>query len=170
MSRPEWLRLERLGDHHDLAGFESGQPELDDWLRRHALAAQQMDSARTFVLVDASRVVGYFSLTMASVRRHDAPARLVRGLPGYPVGAVLLARLAVNRADQGRGLGGWLLAEALRKALAAGEAAAARLVVVDAVDQDAAAFYRRYGFIPAPGHDLRLFRRTKDIRQSLAAE
>lgn len=170
MSGPGRLRLERLGDHHHLAGFESGQAELDEWLRRHALAAQQMDSARTFVLIEADRVVGYFSLTMASVRRQDAPARLVRGLPGYPVGAVLLARLAVNRADHGRGLGAWLLAEALRRAVAAGEAAAARLVIVDAIDDTAAAFYRHHGFTPAPDHDLRLYRRMKDIRESLTAE
>jgi ribosomal protein S18 acetylase RimI-like enzyme len=80
---------------------------------------------------------------------------------------VLLARLAVDRRDQGKGLGAHLLAEALRKAVAAGEAAAARLVVVDAIDEDAAAFYERYGFISAPEHDRRLYRRMKDVRSSL---
>lgn len=74
---------------------------------------------------------------MGSVPREDAPARLVRGLPAYPVGMVLLARLAVDRRHQGSGLGGTLVAEALRKAVAAGEAAA-RLVVVDAIDENAA--------------------------------
>ena len=106
-------------------------------------------------------------LYMASVRREDAPARLVRGLPAYPVGAVLLAGLAVSRADHGRGLGGQFLAEALRKAVAAGEHAAARLVVVDAIEEEAAAFYRHHGFIPAPEHELRLYRRMGDIRASL---
>jgi GNAT superfamily N-acetyltransferase len=104
---------------------------------------------------------------MASVRREDAPARLVRGLPAYPVGAVLLAGLAVSRADHGRGLGGQFLAEALRKAVAAGEHAAARLVVVDAIEEEAAAFYRHHGFITAPEHELRLYRRMGDIRASL---
>jgi predicted N-acetyltransferase YhbS len=164
------LRLERLADHHDLAGFASGNNELDGWLQRHALAAQNMDSARTFVVIDGDRVVGYFSLTMASVLREEAPARLVRGLPAYPVGAVLLARLAVNRTDQGGGLGALLLTEALRKAVAAGEQAAARLVIVDAIDDQSAAFYRRHGFIPAPEHDRRLYRRMKDIRASLQTD
>ncbi len=77
---------------------------------------------------------------------------------------VLLARLAVDRRQQGRGLGATLLADSLRKAVAAGEAAAARLVVVDA---NAARFYERYGFIPAPEHPLRLYRRMKDIARSL---
>ncbi len=161
------MRLERLGHHHDLGGFESGNAELDDWLGRHAVPAQEMDSARTFVLIRNDRVVGYFSLTMGSVRRADAPAKLVRGLPGYPIGMVLLARLAVAHQDQGKGIGALLLAEALRKAVTAGEAVAARLVVVDAVDDDAVRFYERNGFVSAPGHRLRLYRRMKDIRASL---
>lgn len=163
-------RLERLDTHHDLSAFDSGSEELDGWLRRHALAAQQMDSARTFVITDQTQVVGYFSLTMGSVLRQDAPAKLVRGLPAYPIGMVLLARLAVDRSMQGSGLGGTLLAEALRKATAAGEAAAARLVVVDAIDENAARFYERYGFIPAPEHPSRLYRRMKDIARSLLDE
>jgi predicted N-acetyltransferase YhbS len=164
------LRLERLDAHHDLSHFDSSNDELDAWLRRHALAAQQMDSARTFVVTKARRVVGYFSLTMGSVLRQDAPSKLVRGLPAYPVGMVLLARLAVDRVEQGTGLGATLLAEALRKAVSAGDAAAARLVVVDAVDENAARFYERFGFVPAPGHPFRLYRRMKDVRASLAAE
>jgi GNAT superfamily N-acetyltransferase len=161
------LSLERLAARHETATFDSGSNELNGWLQRHALAAQQMDSARTFLLIRDERVVGYFSLTMGSVLRQDAPAKLVRGLPAYPVGMVLLARLAVDRSAQGAGLGGLLLTEALRKAVDAGEAAAARLVVVDAIDDDAVAFYRHHGFVVAPGHDYRLYRRTKDIRASL---
>jgi GNAT superfamily N-acetyltransferase len=161
------LRLERLDAHHDLAAFDSGSEDLDSWLSRHALAAQQMDSARTFVLTRSGRVCGNFSLTMGSVLRADAPAKLVRGFPAYPIGMVLLARLAVDRRDQGKGLGAYLLAEALRKAVAAGEAAAARLIVVDAIDDDAVAFYERYGFLSAPEYDRRLYRRMKDVRSSL---
>lgn len=159
--------LERLGAHHQLEEFSSGQDDLDSWLRNHAVASQQMDSARTFVLVEDGRVIGYFSLTMGSVRRADPPPALVRGLPGYPVGMVLLARLAVDANQQGHGLGGLLFAEALRKAVTAGEAAAARLVVVDAIDQTAAQFYAHHGFAAVPEHPLRLYRRMQDIRSSL---
>ncbi len=90
-------RLERLEAHHDLSAFESGNDELDGWLYRHALAAQEMDSARIFLLLREDRVLGYFSLTMGSVLRADAPAGLVRGLPTYPIGMVLLARLAIDQ-------------------------------------------------------------------------
>ena len=103
---------------------------------------------------------------MGSVLRAEAPAKLVRGMAAYPVGMVLLARLAVDQSQQGRGVGALLLGEALRKAVAAGEVAAARLIVVDAVD-DAAAFYQRYGFVRAPENPLRFYRRMKDVRASL---
>jgi GNAT superfamily N-acetyltransferase len=169
VSRPR-VRLERLDARHDVSAFESGNEELDNWLRRHALAAQQMDSARTFLLVRNSRVAGFFSLTMGSVLRAEAPAKLVRGLPAYPIGMVLLARLAVDRSEQGKGLGALLLAEALRKAVAAGDAAAARLVVVDAIDDAAVRFYERLGFIAAPEHPRRLYRRMKDVRASIEYE
>jgi GNAT superfamily N-acetyltransferase len=159
-------RVERLSPHHHLGDFHSGNESLDRWLQTHALASQQMDVARTFVLVDAKRVEGYFSLTMGSVKRAEAPQSLVRGLPGYPVGMVLLARLAVDRSAQGQGLGALLLAEALRKAVTAGEAAAARLVVVDAIDEAAARFYTHHGFLAVPDHPLRLYRRMKDVRAS----
>ena len=160
-------RLERLGAQHDLSAFRCGQDALDSWLRDHALAAQKMDSARTFLLVEEHRVLGYFSLTMGSVHRSEPPAALVRGLPAYPVGMALLARLAVDADHQGQGVGGLLLAEALRKAMVAGEAAAARLVVVDAIDEPATRFYARHGFLAVPEYPFRLYRPMKDIRASL---
>jgi ribosomal protein S18 acetylase RimI-like enzyme len=161
------LRLERLQLDHDVAAFRCGVEELDHWLRRHAFAAQQMDSARSFVVARGRRVVGYVSLTMGSVQRSDAPPRLIHGMPGYPVGMVLIARLAIDRAEQGTGLGTRLLADALRLAVHAGEAVAARLVVVDASDESAAGFYRRHGFTETLDHPLRLYRRMKDVRASL---
>ena len=167
MSRAPRVLLERLDAHHDVSTFDSGNEVLDGWLRRHALAAQRMDSARTFVATRKGRVVGYFSLTMGSVLRAEAPAKPVRGMPTYPVGMVLLARLAVDQSQHGRGVGAMLLAEALRKAVAAGEVAAARLIVMDAVDEDAVAFYQRYGFVRAPENPRRFYRRMKDVRASL---
>jgi GNAT superfamily N-acetyltransferase len=136
-------------------------------LQRHALVAQQTDSARTFVAVQGVRIAAYVSLTMGSVQRAQAPARLVRRLPVYPVGMVLIARLAVDQTEQGAGLGTRLLADALRMAVVAGDAAAARLVVIDAIDDGASRFYRRHGFTSTLDHPLRLYRRMKDVRASL---
>lgn len=126
-----------------------------------------MDSARTFVVARDNRVVGYVSLTMGSVQRADAPPQPVRGMPGYPVGMVLIARLAVDKREQGAGLGTRLFADALRMAVLAGESVAARLVRVDALDDQAAGFYRRHGFTDTLDRPLRLYRRMKDIRASL---
>ena len=160
--------VQRLTAEHDLEGFTCGREELDDWLRRHALDSERRDIARTFVVCSGRRrVAGYYSLTMGAVRMAEAPKKLVRGLPGYPVGMVLLARLAVDQKEQGTGLGADLFADALLRALHAGESAAARLIVVDAIDDQAAGFYQRFGFIAAPEHPLRLFRRLKDVRASL---
>lgn len=107
---------------------------------------------------------------MGSVQRAEAPTRLVRGMPAYPVGLVLIARLAVDQAEQRAGLGTRLLADALRMAVLAGEAVAARLVVVDAIDAPAARFYRRHGFTDTLDHPLSLYRRMKDVRASLTQE
>jgi GNAT superfamily N-acetyltransferase len=167
VSRAQRVLLERLDAHHNVTPFNSGNGDLDAWLQRHALAAQRMDSARTFVATRRGRVIGYFSLTMGSVLRAEAPAKLIRGMPAYPVSMVLLARLAVDQSEQGKGVGAMLLAEALRKAVAAGEVAAARLIVVDAVDDSAAAFYQHYGFIRTPENPHRFYRRMKDVRASL---
>ena len=160
-------RLERLNGTHQLSGFRSGNDAPDSWLADHALASQRMDSARTFVLIDDGTVVGYFSLTMGLVRRVDAPDKLVRGLPACPVGVALLALLAVHADHQSEAIGGLLLAEALRKAVLAGESAAARLVVVDAIDEAAARFSAHHGFLAVPEHPRRLYRRIKDIKASL---
>lgn len=161
--------VQLLRPGHDLAGFGCGRAELDHWLRTYALESQQRDIARTFVVCRGKhRVVGFYSLTMGAVRVAEAPKRLVRGLPNYPIGMVLLARLAIDRKEQGTGLGAELLADALLRALHAGESAAARLIVVDALDDRAAGFYARFGFISTPEHPHRLFLRIKDIHTSLS--
>lgn len=160
------LRLVLLADH-DLASFDCGNGELNRWLVEHAQASQKADLARTYVLLADAAVVGYVSLTTGSIRRAAAPRRYARGMPAHPIPTILVARLAVDRRYQKQGLGSRLLAEALRLAVTASDAAAARLVVVDAIDDAAAVFYRRWGVIEVPENPLRLFRKISDIRRSL---
>jgi GNAT superfamily N-acetyltransferase len=93
--------------------FASGKPALDDWLQRHARQAQGSGSAKTFVAADGDRVVGYFSLTVGQIDTLDAPERIRKGMGQYPLPVVILARLAVNRQDQGRGIGVGLLQDAI---------------------------------------------------------
>jgi len=165
---PEPLSLiEKLTKDHDTSSFESGKPALDDWLRRFALANQQNDSARTYVVHRQGRVVGYYSLAAGSVRREDSPARVAKGLAKHPVGVILLARLAVDRSEQGRGVGKMLLIDALPRSLAAAEAIGARAILVHAIDEEAAAFYRKYGFEASPLDAKQLMLLMKDLRATL---
>jgi len=163
------LRLALLTAEHGVASFDCDNDQLTSWLIRHALASQRADLARTYLALDAKQVIGYVSLTTGSVRRDEAPKRYVRGMPAYPIPTILIARLAVDRHHQGRRLGSRLLAEALCLAVTASDAAAARLVVVDAIDERAAAFYRKWGFIEVPENPLRLYRKLSDIRNSQSA-
>lgn len=160
-------RLALLESDHDLTGFDCGHAQLNVWLVKHALASQRADLARTYVVFEGPALAGYVSLATGSIRREDAPWRHARGMPAHPLPTILIARLAVATDHQGRGLGSRLLAEALRRAVAASDAATARLVVVDAIDDRAAAFYRRRGFVDAPENPGRLFRKMADIRRAL---
>jgi len=161
------LQLVVLGDEHELAGFDCGNQALNAWLIDHARASQRADIARTYLALDGEVVAGYLSLTTGSIRREDAPKRYARGMPRHPIPTILIARLAVDHRYQRRRLGSRLLAEALHRAVTASDVAAARLVVVDATDDRAAAFYRRWGFVDMPENPLRLFRKISDIRRSM---
>lgn len=162
------LRLALLTAEHDVSTFDCGNDQLTGWLIRHALASQRADLARTYLALEDEQVLGYMSLTTGSVRRDEAPKRYARGMPAHPIPTILIARLAVDRRHQGRQLGSRLLAEALRLAVTASDAAAARLVVVDAIDERAVVFYRKRGFIDVPENPLRLYRKVSDIRRSLS--
>jgi GNAT superfamily N-acetyltransferase len=161
------LRLVLLGAAHELHGFDCGNDELNRWLIDHALASQKADLARTYLALAGTAVAGYFSLTTGSVRRESAPSRYMRGMPRHPIPTILIARLAVDHRHQGQHLGERLLAEALRLAVVASDSAAARLVVVDAIDDQAAAFYRHSGFVDVPENPRCLFRKISDIRRAL---
>lgn len=156
--------VERLSSNHDLSRFDSRVSVLDRWLENSAPIAARAGTAATYVLCRGERVVGYYALAMSAVRRADAPSRLRRGMPD-PVPVVLLARLAVERSEQGNRLGGHLLLDALRRCVRGGLEFGARAVVVEAIDARAAEFYRHFDF-----HELdqnRLWRRIADIATAL---
>jgi predicted N-acetyltransferase YhbS len=162
-----WIS-ERLSQEHRLDRFDSGQPTLDEWLRRSAAQAQAMRTAQTFVWHDDDHVVAaYFSLAAHLVARAELPKRVAHGAP-LSIPAILLARLALDRSLQGRGLGGELLWDALSRAVKASEIAAARVVVVDALDERAAAFYEHHGFKAVPENPHRLVQKLSDIVAALS--
>lgn len=149
---------------HAVEQFDSGVEVLDDWLRRTAAVAAAAGTAATWVLCRGDAVVGYYALAMGGVERSASPSRLGRGQPD-PVPVLLLARLALDRSEHGTGLGADLLRDALGRAVAGAHHYGARALVVDAIDDSAAGFYRHHGFLPLEG--LRFYRRIADIERAI---
>lgn len=162
---------ERLDPGHVLSGFDCGVDSLNVWLERYARTAAGSGSARTYVVTDNAqrRVVGYHALTVASIEQSEATGRASRGLPRHQIPAVLLARLAVDTSVRRRGIGAFLLGDALNRALAVGEEAGVRVVLVHAVDENARAFYEKFGFERSPTDPLNLQLLIRDVRASLEA-
>jgi GNAT superfamily N-acetyltransferase len=131
---------------HDLATFASGVATLDDWLRRRALANQATGATRTYVACVENRVVGYYALASGAVGVGEAPGRIRRNMPD-PIPMVVLARQAIDQGRQRHGLGAALLSDAIDRCRQAAHIIGVRGVLVHAISEDAARFYRRYGFV-----------------------
>lgn len=156
---------EPLDAHHRLDAFDCGKPALTDWLLRHARQAQGSGSARTFVVCDGERVVGYYSLTVGQIDTLDAPERIRRGMGQYPIPLIILARLAIDLDYQKRGLGISLLQDAIVRAITVAQHAGIRALLTHPLDAEADAFYRRFGFEPAPHDERQLLLLLKDARR-----
>jgi GNAT superfamily N-acetyltransferase len=163
-------RVEPLADSHSLEPFNCGHADLDKWLHEHARQAAPQGT-RTYVLVDgrAGAVVGYFALTPHLIERDEAPRRLARGAPRR-IPAILLAKLALDERLHGQGLGAELLTHALATTVAAARSAGGRVVVVDAIDDNAAAFYRAHDFQRLPGSPHRLVMKLSTAARALGLE
>jgi GNAT superfamily N-acetyltransferase len=158
------LRIEKLQRTHAVEEFTCGQPELDRFLIRHALQAQQAGSSQTYVGVNDKTVIGFYSLVVSEVKHADAPERVAKGMPRFPIPLLVLARLAVRSEWQGRRIGAGLLLDALGRTLQVADIAGMRALAVHAKDDSAASFYRHFGFVPSPTDSRHLFMLLKDIR------
>lgn len=158
-----------IRDGHQTALFDCGKPQLNDFLRLHALDKQNAMLSRTYVVASRLRVVGYYTLTFVSVRQEESPKKLGRGMPST-IPAVLMARFAVDLSVQGAGLGRSLFVDAIRRTWAVMESGAApvRLFVVDAKDEEAKRFYEKFDMIPSTVNPLRLFLSYKTVRDLFA--
>ena len=155
---------EPLAPHHRLEGFSCGEPLLDEWLKRRALANQLSGASRTFVSVDATdAVLGYYALAVGAVA-HQAATRSIRHNMPDPVPVVVLARLAVDTRAQGIRLGAALLQDAVRRAMAVAQNAGVRALLVHALNDHAHRFYTHYGFQASPAHPLTLMLRLTNTR------
>jgi len=144
---------------HRLDEFECGEPSLDEWLKRRALANQSSGASRTFVVLDdGERVRGYYALAAGAVSHESATSKIRRNMPD-PVPVMVLARLAVDRGVQGQQLGAALLQDAVKRAVTVSSNVGVRALLVHALHERARQFYERYGFQSSPIHPLSLMLR-----------
>lgn len=163
-------RIEKLARNHIIEGFDCGAEPLDTYLRRFALGSQSAGAAQTYVATLGQRVVGYYSLSTAQVEYAEAPERLRKGLARHPIPVVLVARLAVDRTWQGKGLGAALLLDSLRRIVVAADVIGVRAVMVHAKDEAARRFYKHFDFDPSPIEPLQMFLLVKEIARLLRQE
>jgi GNAT superfamily N-acetyltransferase len=162
----EW-RIERL-DRHVREGFDCGKSSLNEFL--HVLVSQyeKRNLGRTYValLGDDQRVLGYHTLASGEIEATSLPANQAKKLPRHAAPVVLLARLAVDQSVHGRGLGGFVLRDAMTRSLDLSEKLGIHAVVVDALDAEAKTFYERFGFMPLADDAMRLFLPLRTIRSA----
>ncbi len=159
---------EPLTDRHEVAEFSCGKPSLDHWLKTRALSNQQKGFTAVIVAHEAGRVVGYYGLAPTAVVPAALPRSIRTGQPPDPVPCLLLGQLATDVAWAGRGIGLGLVKHALQRCVAASLLVGGRALIVNAVDVEAADFWKRRGFVPTRDDPLMLVRSIGDIAASLA--
>jgi GNAT superfamily N-acetyltransferase len=155
----DW-RVEPLQRSHDRARFDCGEPALDEYLARFARQNQESGVARTFVAVrdaEPARILGYYSLAVGAIDKANLPPAAAQRFPNFPLPIARLARLAVDRSQQGKGLGEDLLLDALSRCLRVAKDVGIAAVLIDAKHERAKAFYMRYEFDGLPDHPLTLW-------------
>jgi GNAT superfamily N-acetyltransferase len=159
---------ESLTANHDVSQFSCGKPALDHWLKTRALSNQEKGFTAVMVVHENNRVVGYYGLAPTAIVPATMPRSIRTGQPPDPVPCLLLGQLATDLAWKGKGVGTGLLKHALQRCDAAARLIGGRALVVNAVDPEAAEFWRRHGFLPSKDDPLVLFRSMADIAASLA--
>jgi GNAT superfamily N-acetyltransferase len=147
----DWI-VEPLNRAHQRADFSCGHASLDDFLKKYAgqYARRRLGTTYVAVVVGQSRVLGYYTLAPSHFEFTHAPAELLKGLPKHPVPSLLLARLAVTQPEHGKGLGRYLLFDAFERCLRVAGEVGFPAIEVEAIDDQAAAFYAKHGFLPFP--------------------
>ena len=158
---------EPLADHHRLDDFDSGVASLDDWLKRRARANQATGASRSFVVCDDDQVVAYYALASGAISVETTTGRFRRNMP-EPIPIAILARLAIDKTYQGRGLGRALFRDSAQRVLNAADAIGIRGLIVHAISDEAKAFYLALGFDPSPLDPMTLMVTLADVRLSLS--
>ncbi len=159
--------LEPLTAAHDVSQFSCGKPTLDNWLKTRALSNQEKGFTAVLVVHELGRVVGYYGLAPTAVAPNILSRSIRTGQPPDPVPCLLLGQLATDLGWAGRGIGTGLLKHALQRCVTAANLVGGRALMVNAIDAEAADFWRRRGFIASKDDPLVLYRSIADIAASL---
>lgn len=166
MTLPMLSAPQPLSDEHQLADFDSGEPSLDDWLRRRAAKNQANGSSRTYVVREGDRVIGYYCLAAGAVGHAEAPSTMRRNRPD-PVPVLVLGRLAIHKSHHQQGIGTALLNDAIRRAIQAADIAGVTALLVHALSEQARRFYLSRGFIESPVKPMTLCLMLATVDQAL---
>lgn len=160
--------VRKLSATDQVDGFDCGQPALNQFLQRFALINQKANSAQSYVCCQGDVVVGYYTLAVGSVDPRSTPSRVMKGFARHPVPVMILARLAVDKDHQRKGLGQALLKDALLRTAQAADIAGIRCLLVHARDDAARHWYETWEFEPSPTDPYHLFLMLKDLESLLA--
>ncbi len=144
------VRVEPFAPHHDRSHFSCGVPALDEFVRTQISQYERRGLGRSYVIADNSRVIGYYTLAAGAIEFRHLPPESARRLPRHPVPVVLLGRLAVDQSHQDKGLGAALLKDALVRSAQIAKELGAYAIHVEALSDDAVAFYQHFGFLLSP--------------------
>ncbi len=151
---------------HQLKDFDSGNPELNDWLRKRALKNEDCGASRTYVVTIEQKVIAYYCLANGSIVNTEAPGRIRRNMPN-PIPAMVIGRLAVDHNWHSQGIGRALVRDAVLRTLQAAKIAGIRAILVHAISQEAKQFYLKCGFTPSPVALMTLMVTIADAKDAL---
>ncbi len=157
---------ELLNANHRLENFDCGVPDLDEWLKKRALANNKEGASRTYVVTDGQSVVGYYALAASAIAVAEAPGRFRHNMPN-PIPVALLARLAVDRSHHGRGLGRALFRDGAKRILNAADTLGIRGLIVHAISDEARGFYLALGLQPSRLEPMTLMVTLADLQAAL---
>jgi GNAT superfamily N-acetyltransferase len=155
-----------LNANHQLAGFDCGHPDLNNWLRKRALTNQQEGASRTYVVTDGQRIIGYYALAAGGINITAAPGRFRRNMPN-PIPVALLGRMAVDRSYRGKGLGRAMFRDGAKRIIHAADTLGIGGLIVHAMTEEAKAFYLALGFETSPLEPMTLMVTLADLRAAL---
>jgi GNAT superfamily N-acetyltransferase len=158
------LRPEPLNDAHELSDFFCGIASLDDWLKKRARPNQVSGASRTVVVADNHRAIGYYALASGAIAIEASVGRFRRNMPD-PIPVAVLGRLAIDRSQQGKGLGRALFRDCALRVAHAADTIGIRGIVVHAISDQAKAFYQALGFDSSPSEPMTLMVTLADIRR-----